>query len=558
MSASLSTALLDHLWESSLFALAACLLIIAFRKGSTWSRHFIAWAAYAKFLLPLALLSFSFPKSFVEDNAGQALLLKEAPPLQALSASLDLEYWLAKMTAPAEAAKDASIEFPWVLSVFVLWASIAVTLFARRWIQYLRCKRNIVKLSLPADEIWVELARKIAGKRTLPKLVIGQGNHLNAGVFGLWSCTVVIPNKLDTVFDADDREVFLRHELQHAFKRDNLWLFIQKCIRDFFWFHPMVYWLDRQISWEREMMRDEDVLKETQNNTTYLNCLMKASKVELPRSCATSLALNGSPFARRIKAIAYYKPNALARIASAFASVITIALLLAVFVVSENTVQAQDNAPTRKSTVAEINEKLEQSILNAKEKLEEDEKTKTEPKLSESEQAFVKEFTALAKENKEAAEKKLFAELNEDSPAAYYFIAGSLLGEKNETKEALDMFHVAVEKFPNFLRAARNAGILEVQLGNFDEGKKMLLRAYSLMEKPDNTTCGLIGLCYVILEEYATAEYYYRQATELNPDVRDWKLGLAKALLNQSKYEEAISIMESAKIANIEENQDPS
>ena len=37
--------LLTHLWESTLFGVACCLLIIAFGKTSSYSRHLLAWAS---------------------------------------------------------------------------------------------------------------------------------------------------------------------------------------------------------------------------------------------------------------------------------------------------------------------------------------------------------------------------------------------------------------------------------------------------------------------------------------------------------------------------------
>lgn len=141
--------------------------------------------------------------------------------------------------------------------------------------------------------------------------------------------------------------------------------------------------------------------------------------------------------------------------------------------------------------------------------------------------------------------------MSEDSTGGLYFLAASLLAENNDVEGALKYFRTAIEKFPNFKRALRNAAILEVQRQNWTESKKWFLRAYALMEQPDTTTCGLLALCYLNLEEYATAEYYYRQAMEIDPKIRDWKLGLAKSLLNQSKYEEAIPIMESAKVAEL-------
>lgn len=336
------SALLTHLYESTLFGLVACALILLFRKGSSWSRHFIAWVALIKFLVPLSWFEGWLPYSIEwssilsSDPAPTAEVL---PPLPLDTVAIDLT---AAGTAPA---------IPWATLLLITWLSGFLILFTRRSLQYLRCKRSIANTSRPAHAEWQQLAQFILGthEHTLPKIVISADQQLHAGVFGLVNTTIVIPETMDRAFDPSDREAFLRHELQHVIKKDNLWLFIQKCIRDLLWFHPLAYWLDRQISSEREMMRDEEVLQTTKNITSYINCLMKASKIELPTSYATSVGLKGSPFARRVKAIAGYKSNVIKKVISGLASVCAVAAMAALFVVSTNPVQANDDEDSSES-----------------------------------------------------------------------------------------------------------------------------------------------------------------------------------------------------------------
>ena len=53
--------LLNHLLQSTLFAVVASVLIILFRKGSSWSRHFISWVAFINFLVPFSAISWLIP-----------------------------------------------------------------------------------------------------------------------------------------------------------------------------------------------------------------------------------------------------------------------------------------------------------------------------------------------------------------------------------------------------------------------------------------------------------------------------------------------------------------
>ena len=418
--------------------------------------------------------------------------------------------------------------------------------------EYRKFHVTVMQSSRPACSKWTNLAQSILGNNSLPNLLISNDRSLNAGVFGIVSSTIVIPEKMDTVFDASDREAFLRHELQHVLKHDNLWLFLQKCIRDLFWFHPLVCWLDRQISWEREMMRDEEVLNKTKNKNTYLSCLMKASKIDLPQSYATSVGLTGSPFSRRIKAIASYRSNVLSKALSGAGSIVAVLALVALFSVSSSILQAGESGHHGTNDGSGKDARLsaiDQSLKNARLGLAAKEagKTSINPKLTAEEKVMVKEVMPYLETDKSRVQEALLASVDEDSSAALYFLIGNFYAEDKNAEEAMLYYEGALEIFPNFLRAAKNLAFMKVRENDFESGKKYLLKAYSLAPKPNTTICGLLGLCYINLEEYATAEYYYKQAIDLDPTIKDWKIGLSKALLKQEKYEEAIPLLEEAK-----------
>jgi len=48
--------LLDHLWQSTLFAACAGLLTLALRDNGAWVRYWLWFAASVKFLIPLSVL----------------------------------------------------------------------------------------------------------------------------------------------------------------------------------------------------------------------------------------------------------------------------------------------------------------------------------------------------------------------------------------------------------------------------------------------------------------------------------------------------------------------
>jgi len=84
-----------------------------------------------------------------------------------------------------------------------------------------------------------------------------------------------------------------------------------------------------------------------------------------------------------------------------------------------------------------------------------------------------------------------------------------------------------VEKCPSFLRAQKNLGLVYVQSNAFDKAIGPAGSAPSTSARPTALTFGLLAHSYNMTEQNVAAEAAYRQAMMLQPDVNDWKLGLA-------------------------------
>jgi hypothetical protein len=73
----------NHLWQSTLFALAAALLTLAFRKNRAAIRSGLWFSASVKFLIPFALLTMLGGR--VERHVGRPALSAAAMPLVQIS-----------------------------------------------------------------------------------------------------------------------------------------------------------------------------------------------------------------------------------------------------------------------------------------------------------------------------------------------------------------------------------------------------------------------------------------------------------------------------------------
>lgn len=91
---------------------------------------------------------------------------------------------------------------------------------------------------------------------------------------GFFRPMIVIPEWALRELTAEEFRVILLHEFAHLHRRDDWTNLLQKALRALFIFHPAVWWIERQLSLEREMACDDHVLAETGNPRGYAKCLV--------------------------------------------------------------------------------------------------------------------------------------------------------------------------------------------------------------------------------------------------------------------------------------------
>lgn len=167
-----------------------------------------------------------------------------------------------------------------------------------------------------------------------------------------------------------------------------------------------------------------------------------------------------------------------------------------------------------------------------------------EPKISPEEQVVLKELIEILKTgNKELAIQTLTPSVTPDCSAALDFTLGNLYFETGKLDNALRYYRSSLQKEPDFLRAHKNLGIILVQKGEFADAIGPLAKTISL-GNPDGIIYGLLGLCFLNASDPLSAEAAYRNAIVFAPATKDWKLGLARSLLEQQKFKESIAILD--------------
>jgi tetratricopeptide (TPR) repeat protein len=122
--------------------------------------------------------------------------------------------------------------------------------------------------------------------------------------------------------------------------------------------------------------------------------------------------------------------------------------------------------------------------------------------------------------------------------AVFDFTLANLYFQEEKLEASAHWYERAIGKHPSYRRAFKNLGMVYVRLGEYQKAADALTRAIALGDH-EGTSYGLLGYSHAMREELTSAEGAYRQAVMLQPDVLDWRLGLAKTLFRQQRYEEA-------------------
>lgn len=134
------------------------------------------------------------------------------------------------------------------------------------------------------------------------------------------------------------------------------------------------------------------------------------------------------------------------------------------------------------------------------------------------------------------------ADAVEEISPALVFVLGNLYFQANRQDDARRAFLEAIRRYPRFRRAWTNLGYLYISQNKMAEALPALQKAIELGESSARIF-GLVGYCHLLKKNPVAAENAYRQAYLLDTNSRDWKLGLAQALIAQSKFAEGASLI---------------
>ena len=296
----MAPALGNHLWQSTLFAIAMWLLTLFWRKNQAQARYWLWMAASLKFLVPFSLLvalggRMATPRvpATTQTTFFFAMVQVTQPYTQQPSTLLPP----ASPTAVSSSRMDL---LPVILAAVWLCGLLAVLLlWCFRWRRISGIIRQATPLQEGREAQALQRLQSKAGMKSRVSILLSRAS-VEPGIFGIFRPVLLWPEGISERLGDEHLEAILAHELWHVRRRDNLAATVHMAIEALFWFHPLVWWLGARLVEERERACDQEVLALGSQRQIYAESILKTCEfcVEAPLACISGVA--GADLKQRI------------------------------------------------------------------------------------------------------------------------------------------------------------------------------------------------------------------------------------------------------------------
>jgi bla regulator protein BlaR1 len=290
MTSSALVPLANHLWQSTLFGAAVWLVTLLLRSNAASVRHRLWLTASVKFLVPFSL--------FV--GLGARLPLRTAPIASPRPVSVVFNAIGSPFPTTTTINRGGTFQPPerqlsrLPNALTGLWfcgfAGCAGWWFLG-WRKLCRALRRGVPLDLG----------RVGGDISVP--AISSNERIEPGVFGVFRPVLLLPEGLAQRLTPDQLRAVVAHEMSHVRRRDNVANAIHMLAEALFWFHPLVWWIERRLLDEQERACDEEVLREGGDPQVYAESIMRICEfyVNSPLICVAGIT--GSDLKLRVREI---------------------------------------------------------------------------------------------------------------------------------------------------------------------------------------------------------------------------------------------------------------
>jgi uncharacterized protein (TIGR03435 family) len=280
----------NHLWQSTLFAIAAALLALLLRKHNARARHWLWMAASLKFLVPFSVLvSLGSRLPFAPAAASPV-----RPEVYFAVEEISRPFTQIGVSVPASQPSILSTILPQIsqgiVAVWLVGFLAVLTVWIARWLRISAVMRRAVTLRDGREVAVLRRVERVGGIRRPIEMLLSQ-TSLEPGIFGIARPVLVWPEGISKHLDDMHLEAVIAHEVWHVRRRDNLFAALHMLVEAVFWFYPLVWWLGSRLIDERERACDEEVVALGNDRQIYAESILKVCEFCLgsPLPCVSGV-----------------------------------------------------------------------------------------------------------------------------------------------------------------------------------------------------------------------------------------------------------------------------
>jgi beta-lactamase regulating signal transducer with metallopeptidase domain len=288
LAAAFGWSLMHFLWQGSLAGLVLAVALRPLRKAPATTRYALCCGAFATLAL-FPLLTFLRIELTAAHSAATAL---SDLPLPGAAASVLSQAGGSRGRGLLTLIRGVERWLPAILLVWILGAGLAAARIAAGLIRSRRLRmasRATIAGAISED---VQRLASALGISQNIDLLVSTGTGIPV-VTGWRKPAILLPPSAMQDLSAEEMETILAHEVAHIQRRDYPVNVAQAVVEALFFYHPVVWWVSRQIRREREHCCDDIALRVS---GSPLACAKALTALEERRSSAVPIL---SPAASR-------------------------------------------------------------------------------------------------------------------------------------------------------------------------------------------------------------------------------------------------------------------
>ena len=289
-----------NLWQSLVAVLVVSLVLYKLGKSSAEERSW-TWTATLVGLALLPIATFlpgqGFLSSTLAIDSTQVIPaeIPQAVPSEPAEATVNTS--ATNISATSDEA--SGIEIPWLRLALLAWfagAGISLYLLTRSGINAAKLRKTafpFVSDGRTAPRGWPENAELAISDEIGGPMVVGILKPL-----------VLVPRQFARDMAPKALNQLLFHELAHLKRLDNVIYMIERVILAVYWWNPMMHFIARRISEERELACDDRAARACGDQTAYASSLLEGARHLMGQAMpvhALGALRRESPLSHRIK-----------------------------------------------------------------------------------------------------------------------------------------------------------------------------------------------------------------------------------------------------------------